>query len=162
MFRQVEPLPPADAVPSAVPAADLVEVRASRRSWGISVPATASSLRTVRRLLGDWLGTVGCPPSIAQQVVFSVDEAVGNAIQHASGSGGDRVRVDAVVVAGTQLLPWCRVRLVITYGGRGPDPGEWTARLGLQVMRAFMDDVAARADAGGTVVEMASPAFAGS
>ncbi len=113
-----------------------------------AVPAEAGELAGLRRELSGWLDSAGAGTA-AQEVVLAGSEAAANCIEHAyiRRSAGEirlraRVREGAVELEVADTGTW----------RASPAPGDRGRGLGM--MRALMDDVAVRTDAGGTVVRM--------
>ncbi len=115
----------------------------------VAVQADASELATLRRRLARWLREAGCG-SVGEDVVLAGSEAAANCVEHAyRRHATGQILMRARVAGGS-------VELEIADTGRwraSPAPGDRGRGLGM--MRALMDDVAVRTDAGGTVVRMA-------
>jgi anti-anti-sigma factor len=114
----------------------------------VSVPAEAAELATLRRSLSGWLHEAGAGAA-GDDVVLAGSEAAANCVEHAyHRRAAGTIRMRARVAGGT-------VELEVADTGRwraSPAPGDRGRGLGM--MRALMDDVAVRTDAGGTVVRM--------
>lgn len=75
--------------------------------WRLRIPASATAPRRVRAGLSRWLAGLGWPEERAADIVLAVDEAVGNAAEHAYALGvpaaadvpSDRSGIDDVASA---------------------------------------------------------------
>lgn len=127
----------------------------------VARPPSAGEARAATR---DWLESVGCPQPLGDDIVYAVNEAVSNAIEHAYPAATEpgtvqlALRID--LAAGYR-----RVRAEIRDHGRwrDPPPDDEGRRRGIRLMEALMDELTIR-QAGaegdvGTSVVMLSPAI---
>jgi PAS domain S-box-containing protein len=112
-----------------------------------TLPAEAESLPGLRRRLARFLHAAGADDTETYEIMLTVCEAAGNAIEHAYGPGDATFEVDARLDA--------RV-LVATIS----DSGHWRERRGahrgrgLHIIEGLMDQVEVSTEQGGTVVRM--------
>jgi serine phosphatase RsbU (regulator of sigma subunit)/anti-sigma regulatory factor (Ser/Thr protein kinase) len=136
----------------ATPAADDVALLVARRHslaidgpLHLQLPAKPSSLRVVRSELRRWLAAVAAPTHVIDDVVLSVGEATGNAVEHAYGAADGTIQVE-VSVDGDDIL--ARVRDTGRWRpARGRDRGRGTV-----IMNAVSDEVRVTGGVDGTEV----------
>jgi anti-sigma regulatory factor (Ser/Thr protein kinase) len=136
----------------ATPAADDVALLVARRHslandgpLHLQLPAKPSSLRVIRSELRRWLAAVAAPTHVIDDVVLSVGEASGNAVEHAYGAADGTIEVE-VSVDGDDIL--ARVRDTGRWRpARGRDRGRGTV-----IMNAVSDEVRVAGGADGTEV----------
>jgi anti-sigma regulatory factor (Ser/Thr protein kinase) len=113
----------------------------------ISLPAEPESLSGLRRRLGRFLHAAGANEMEAYEIMLTICEAAGNAIEHAYGPADATFEVEAHF-EDDQLVATVR------------DEGSWRERRGahrgrgLQIIEGLMDDVEVAAEPKGTVVRM--------
>ncbi len=113
----------------------------------VSLPAEPESLAGLRRRLGRFLHAAGASEMEAYEIILTVCEAAGNAIEHAYGPSDANFDVEATFRNGTLVAV---VR----------DSGSWRERRGahrgrgLQIIEGLMDDVEVSSEPEGTVVRM--------
>jgi PAS domain S-box-containing protein len=117
------------------------------RRLTLSLPADPGSLVGLRRRLGRFLEAAGANDHETFEIMLTVCEAAGNAIEHAYGPGDATFEVEAEVDEG-QVVATVR------------DRGTWRERRGehrgrgIAIMRGLMDGVEVSTEDGGTVVRM--------
>jgi anti-sigma regulatory factor (Ser/Thr protein kinase) len=128
----------------------LLAVRASAVSaeaLRLSLPAEPESLALLRRRLERFLHAAGADELESYEIMLTVCEAAGNAIEHAYGPGDASFDVEAAVVA-DELVASVR------------DRGHWRDRRGehrgrgIKIITGLMDDVNIESENGGTLVTM--------
>jgi anti-sigma regulatory factor (Ser/Thr protein kinase)/putative methionine-R-sulfoxide reductase with GAF domain len=113
----------------------------------VSLPASATRLVLLRRLLHRWLDRLGVPEETAYDVVAATSEAATNVIEHAYSPRGGLVDVTGELTADGIVV-------------RVQDDGRWRAARGADrgrgtpMMRALCDDVRIDASPSGTTVEL--------
>jgi PAS domain S-box-containing protein len=113
----------------------------------LSLPAEPESLALLRRRLERFLHAVGADELESYEIMLTVCEAAGNAIEHAYGPGDAVFDVEAALVA-DELIASVR------------DRGHWRDRRGehrgrgIKIIRGLMDDVNIESQNGGTLVTM--------
>jgi anti-sigma regulatory factor (Ser/Thr protein kinase) len=113
----------------------------------LTLPADPSSLARLRRRLARFLHATGASEAEQYEVMLTICEAAGNAIEHAYGPGDATFDVE-VEFAGGELVATVR------------DSGSWRERRGehrgrgLSIIEKLMDDVTVAAEDDGTVVTM--------
>jgi anti-sigma regulatory factor (Ser/Thr protein kinase) len=113
----------------------------------LTLPADPSSLARLRRRLARFLHATGASEAEQYEVMLTICEAAGNAIEHAYGPGDATFDVE-VEFAGGELMATVR------------DSGSWRERRGehrgrgLSIIEKLMDDVKVAAEDDGTVVTM--------
>jgi PAS domain S-box-containing protein len=113
----------------------------------LTLPADPSSLARLRRRLARFLHATGASEAEQYEVMLTICEAAGNAIEHAYGPGDATFDVE-VEFAGGELVATVR------------DSGSWRERRGehrgrgLSIIEKLMDDVNVAAEDDGTVVTM--------
>jgi PAS domain S-box-containing protein len=113
----------------------------------LTLLAEPGSLAGLRRRLARFLHATGASEMEQYEVMLTICEAAGNAIEHAYGPGDATYEVE-VAFEGGELVASVR------------DSGNWRERRGehrgrgLTIIEELMDDVNVRAEAGGTVVTM--------
>jgi anti-sigma regulatory factor (Ser/Thr protein kinase) len=113
----------------------------------LSLPAEPESLALLRRRLERFLHAAGADELESYEIMLTVCEAAGNAIEHAYGPGDASFDVEAALVADELVA---RVR----------DRGHWRDRRGehrgrgIKIIRGLMDDVNIERQNGGTLVTM--------
>lgn len=118
------------------------------RDVRLRMPAEPGSLRAARDRLRVWLEAIGVREPVAGDVVLAVNEAFANAIEHPVARGKPWVDLVARLEQG-------RVVITISDSGRWREGrGSENRGRGLQLMRAFMDDVAVETASGGTTVRL--------
>jgi anti-sigma regulatory factor (Ser/Thr protein kinase) len=119
----------------------------STGSMKLSLPAEPESLSVLRRRLGRFLHAVQASDEAAFEVMLTVCEAAGNAIEHAYGPMDATFDVEVSFENGTLLAV---VR----------DRGSWRERRGkhrgrgLKIIEGLMDDVEVTSEPDGTVITM--------
>jgi PAS domain S-box-containing protein len=119
----------------------------STGSMKLSLAAEPESLGVLRRRLGRFLHAVGTSDHEAYEVMLTVCEAAGNAIEHAYGPADASFDVEVSFESGTLVAV---VR----------DRGSWRERRGthrgrgLKIIEGLMDDVEVKAEPDGTVIRM--------
>jgi anti-sigma regulatory factor (Ser/Thr protein kinase) len=119
----------------------------STGSMKLSLAAEPESLAVLRRRLGRFLHAVGTSDEEAYEVMLTVCEAAGNAIEHAYGPADASFEVEISFESGTLVAV---VR----------DRGSWRERRGvhrgrgLKIIEGLMDDVEVKAERDGTVIRM--------
>jgi PAS domain S-box-containing protein len=119
----------------------------STGSMKLSLAAEPESLGVLRRRLGRFLHAVGTSDHEAYEVMLTVCEAAGNAIEHAYGPADASFDVEVSFQSGTLVAV---VR----------DRGSWRERRGmhrgrgLKIIEGLMDDVEVKAEPDGTVIRM--------
>jgi PAS domain S-box-containing protein len=113
----------------------------------LSLPAEPESLALLRRRLERFLHAAGADELESYEIMLTVCEAAGNAIEHAYGPGDASFDVEAALVAG-ELVASVR------------DSGHWRDRRGehrgrgIKIIMGLMDDVNIESQNGGTLVTM--------
>jgi PAS domain S-box-containing protein len=113
----------------------------------LMLPAEPASLEGLRRRLARFLHATGADATEQYEVMLTICEAAGNAIEHAYGPGDATFEVE-VALADGELVATVR------------DSGNWRERRnehhgrGLSIIEKLMDDVNVTAGAEGTVVTM--------
>jgi PAS domain S-box-containing protein len=113
----------------------------------LTLPADPSSLARLRRRLARFLHATGASEAEQYEVMLTICEAAGNAIEHAYGPGDATFDVE-VEFAGGELMATVR------------DSGSWRERRGehrgrgLSIIEKLMDEVKVAAEDDGTVVTM--------
>jgi PAS domain S-box-containing protein len=113
----------------------------------LTLPAEPASLEGLRRRLARFLHATGASETEQYEVMLTVCEAAGNAIEHAYGPADATYEVEVAFASG-ELVATVR------------DTGNWRERRdehrgrGLNIIEQLMDDVNVAADAEGTVVTM--------
>jgi PAS domain S-box-containing protein len=113
----------------------------------LTLPAEPGSLSGLRRRLTRFLHATGASEAEQYEVMLTICEAAGNAIEHAYGPGDATYEVE-VALANGELVATVR------------DRGSWRERRdehrgrGLSIIEKLMDDVNVAADEEGTVVTM--------
>ena len=113
----------------------------------LTLPAEPSSLSGLRRRLARFLHATGASEAEQYEVMLTICEAAGNAIEHAYGPGDATYEVEVAFASGA---------LVATVRDRG----SWRERRdqhrgrGLNIIEKLMDDVNVAAEVEGTVVTM--------
>jgi PAS domain S-box-containing protein len=113
----------------------------------LMLPAEPASLEGLRRRLARFLHATGASETEQYEVMLTICEAAGNAIEHAYGPGDATYEVEVAFASG-ELVATVR------------DTGNWRERRdehrgrGLNIIEQLMDDVNVVADAEGTVVTM--------
>jgi PAS domain S-box-containing protein len=113
----------------------------------LTLPADPSSLAGLRRRLARFLHATGASEGEQYEVMLTICEAAGNAIEHAYGPGDATYDVEVAFVDG-ELVATVR------------DSGSWRERRdehrgrGLSIIEKLMDDVNVAAEEQGTVVTM--------
>jgi anti-sigma regulatory factor (Ser/Thr protein kinase) len=113
----------------------------------LSLPADPGELAGLRRRLGRFLNAAGAGEREAYEIMLTVCEAAGNAIEHAYGPGDATFEVEARVEDDDVVAT---VRDQGTWRDRR---GEHRGR-GLAIIDGLMDDVQVSHEHGGTVVRM--------
>jgi serine phosphatase RsbU (regulator of sigma subunit)/putative methionine-R-sulfoxide reductase with GAF domain/anti-sigma regulatory factor (Ser/Thr protein kinase) len=113
----------------------------------LRLPAVATSLIVLRRSLRQWLADNGATGDDILDVIISVGEAAGNAVEHAYGPGDASFDVTATVDAGELDLT------VRDYGSWRPPRGQNRGR-GTLLMQELMDGFEVRATEHGTEVRL--------
>jgi anti-sigma regulatory factor (Ser/Thr protein kinase) len=114
---------------------------------GLTLPADPSSLAGLRRRLARFLHATGASDAEQYEVMLTICEAAGNAIEHAYGPGDATYDVEVAFLDG-ELVATVR------------DSGSWRERRdehrgrGLSIIEKLMDDVNVAAEEEGTVVTM--------
>jgi anti-sigma regulatory factor (Ser/Thr protein kinase) len=114
----------------------------------ISFAPDASSLARARDTLGKWLRDHGGQDAEIFEIVFAVNEACSNAIEHPIDVQGDHIALDAELTSG---------RVAIVVNDRGRWKTESTSRdrgRGLELMHAFMEKVEIVQSSDGTSVRL--------
>ena len=120
---------------------------ASADALQLSLPAEPESLALLRRRLGRFLHAAGADELESYEIMLTVCEAAGNAIEHAYGPGDASFDVEAALVA-DELVASVR------------DSGSWRDRRdehrgrGIKIIEGLMDDVNIESQNGGTLVTM--------
>jgi PAS domain S-box-containing protein len=120
---------------------------AASDSISLTLPADPASLAGLRRRLARFLHATGASEAEQYEVMLTICEAAGNAIEHAYGPGDATYDVHVEFAAG-ELVATVR------------DSGSWRERRdehrgrGLSIIEQLMDDVKVAAEEGGTVVTM--------
>jgi PAS domain S-box-containing protein len=120
---------------------------ASAEAIRLSLPAEPESLALLRRRLERFLHAAGADELESYEIMLTVCEAAGNAIEHAYGPGDASFDVEAALVADDLVA---RVR----------DRGNWRDRRdehrgrGIKIIEGLMDDVNIESLDGGTLVTM--------
>jgi PAS domain S-box-containing protein len=128
----------------------LLAVRPSAVSAGalrLSLPAEPESLALLRRRLERFLHAAGADELESYEIMLTVCEAAGNAIEHAYGPGDASFDVEAALVA-DELVASVRDR-----GNWRDRRGEHRGR-GIKIIMGLMDDVNIESQNGGTLVTM--------
>jgi PAS domain S-box-containing protein len=113
----------------------------------LTLPADPASLAGLRRRLARFLHATGASEAEQYEVMLTICEAAGNAIEHAYGPGDATYDVHVEFAAG-ELVATVR------------DSGSWRERRdehrgrGLSIIEQLMDDVKVAAEEGGTAVTM--------
>jgi PAS domain S-box-containing protein len=113
----------------------------------LTLPADPASLAGLRRRLARFLHATGASEAEQYEVMLTICEAAGNAIEHAYGPGDATYDVHVEFAAG-ELVATVR------------DSGSWRERRdehrgrGLGIIEQLMDDVKVAPEEGGTVVTM--------
>jgi PAS domain S-box-containing protein len=113
----------------------------------LSLPAEPESLGLLRRRLERFLHAAGADELESYEIMLTVCEAAGNAIEHAYGPGDASFDVEAALVA-DDLVASVR------------DRGNWRDRRdehrgrGIKIIEGLMDDVNIESQDGGTLVTM--------
>jgi PAS domain S-box-containing protein len=113
----------------------------------LTLPAEPASLTGLRRRLARFLHATGASEGEQYEVMLTICEAAGNAIEHAYGPGDATYEVEVTFASG-ELVATVR------------DTGSWRERRdehrgrGLNIIEKLMDDVNVTAEAKGTVVTM--------
>jgi anti-sigma regulatory factor (Ser/Thr protein kinase) len=116
-------------------------------SMKLALPAEPESLSVLRRRLGRYLHAVEASDDVAYEVMLTVCEAAGNAIEHAYGPVDATFDVEVSFENGTLLAV---VR----------DRGSWRERRGthrgrgLKIIEGLMDEVEVTTEPDGTVIRM--------
>jgi PAS domain S-box-containing protein len=120
---------------------------ASAEAIRLSLPAEPESLALLRRRLERFLHAAGADELESYEIMLTVCEAAGNAIEHAYGPGDASFDVEAALVA-DDLVASVR------------DRGNWRDRRdehrgrGIKIIEGLMDDVNIESQDGGTLVTM--------
>jgi anti-sigma regulatory factor (Ser/Thr protein kinase) len=120
---------------------------ASAEALQLSLPAEPESLALLRRRLERFLHAAGADELESYEIMLTVCEAAGNAIEHAYGPGDASFDVEAALVA-DELVASVR------------DRGHWRDRRGehrgrgIKIIMGLMDDVNIERQNGGTLVTM--------
>ncbi|WP_307867934.1 SpoIIE family protein phosphatase [Umezawaea beigongshangensis] len=116
----------------------------------LEMPGVATQLAPMRARLREWLAGAEISEEVSDEVVLAVGEACANAVEHGYADG----RVHPVLV--TASAEDGALELAVADRGiwkpPGDDPG-YRGR-GIEMMRAFMDEVEVLPGEGGTVVRM--------
>ncbi|MGN6608794.1 MAG: SpoIIE family protein phosphatase [Jatrophihabitans sp.] len=121
------------------------------------LPSSPDQLARARRVLGEWLSSLGADGDTVYEVQLAVSEALANAIEHAHGHDPDDPTspgIDAPIRLDVTLRPTSAVHCCVTDQGRWTDPvlGEATRGRGLALIRAVSDRLdIERAEHGTTV-----------
>ena len=119
----------------------------SGQALRLSLPAEPESLALLRRRLERFLHAAGADELESYEIMLTVCEAAGNAIEHAYGPGDASFDVEAALVA-DELVASVR------------DRGHWRDRRGehrgrgIKIIMGLMDDVNIESQNGGTLVTM--------
>ena len=119
----------------------------SGQALRLSLPAEPESLALLRRRLERFLHAAGADELESYEIMLTVCEAAGNAIEHAYGPGDASFDVEAALVA-DELIASVR------------DSGHWRDRRGehrgrgIKIIMGLMDDVNIESQNGGTLVTM--------
>jgi serine phosphatase RsbU (regulator of sigma subunit)/putative methionine-R-sulfoxide reductase with GAF domain/anti-sigma regulatory factor (Ser/Thr protein kinase) len=116
-------------------------------TFDLRLPAVGTSLTVLRRALRQWLSDNGATGDDILDVIISVGEAAGNAVEHAYGPGDASFDVTATVDAGELDLT------VRDYGSWRPPRGQNRGR-GTLLMQELMDGFEVRATEHGTEVRL--------
>ena len=121
--------------------------RSAAEALRLSLPAEPESLALLRRRLERFLHAAGADELESYEIMLTVCEAAGNAIEHAYGPGDASFDVEAALVA-DELIASVR------------DSGHWRDRRGehrgrgIKIIMGLMDDVNIESQNGGTLVTM--------
>jgi len=113
----------------------------------VTLPAEPTAIAQLRRRLGRFLDSAGAGENERYEILLSVSEAAGNAVEHAYGPADASFEVELAVDSGEVVAD---VR----------DSGRWRPRRteergrGLKIMRGLMDSVEVDEGEGGTVVSL--------
>jgi anti-sigma regulatory factor (Ser/Thr protein kinase) len=123
---------------------------ASADELHLRLPAEPASLVVVRRALDGFLVRAGATPEEVFDLKVACGEACANVIQHAYGSGGGLIRINA---ANTERGLALGVRDTGNWGSRARRDDE-TGGHGLTLMRGLVDHLDVARDATGTEVTL--------
>jgi PAS domain S-box-containing protein len=113
----------------------------------LTLPAEPEALAALRRRVGRFLAAAGANEIESYEIVLTVCEAAGNAIEHAYGPGDASFEVEVAIEGGDVVA-------------EVSDTGQWRDRRGehrgrgLTIIEGLMDSVDVRREPGGTVVRM--------
>jgi anti-sigma regulatory factor (Ser/Thr protein kinase) len=113
----------------------------------LALPAEPESLTVLRRRLGRYLHAVEASDDVAYEVLLTVCEAAGNAIEHAYGP------VDATFDVEVSFEHGTLVAVVRDRGSWRERRGKHRGR-GLKIIEGLMDEVEVTSEPDGTVIRM--------
>jgi anti-sigma regulatory factor (Ser/Thr protein kinase) len=113
------------------------------------LPAEPGSLPRLRRRLGRFLTAAGASDDASYELILTICEAAGNAIEHAYGPGDEVFEVEVELDGGTVIAS---VRDNGTWRER-PDRRDHRGR-GLRIIEGLMDEVELVKNPSGTLVRM--------
>jgi PAS domain S-box-containing protein len=113
----------------------------------LTLPAEPEVLARLRRRLGRFLHAAGASEEETYEVILTISEAAGNAIEHAYGPGDASFRVQAVVEDAELVV-------VVRDSGRWRDQRGDDRGRGLSIIEGLMEQVEVVREAHGTTVRM--------